>query len=65
MNGKIKFFNVQKGFGFIIGEDKQDYFVHSTFLVNEDMVLEKDDAVTFTPSSNERGLQAKEVDFMS
>ena len=28
MQGTVKFFNAQKGFGFITGADGQDYFVH-------------------------------------
>ena len=30
MNGKVKWYNKMKGFGFITGEDNQDYFVHSS-----------------------------------
>lgn len=28
MTGKIKFFNDQKGYGFIVGDDGISYFVH-------------------------------------
>lgn len=28
MNGKVKFFSAEKGFGFITGEDGKDYFAH-------------------------------------
>jgi CspA family cold shock protein len=28
MKGKVKFFNCEKEFGFITGEDGKDYFVH-------------------------------------
>ncbi|MCC8077593.1 MAG: cold shock domain-containing protein [Oscillospiraceae bacterium] len=28
MKGKIKFFNTKKGYGFITGEDGNDYFLH-------------------------------------
>ncbi|MBI2152058.1 cold-shock protein, partial [Candidatus Woesearchaeota archaeon] len=32
MEGKVKFFNRVKGFGFITGDDGKDYFVHHTGL---------------------------------
>lgn len=28
MKGKIKFFNTKRGYGFITGEDGNDYFLH-------------------------------------
>ena len=28
MQGKVKWFNQEKGFGFIVGEDEKEYFVH-------------------------------------
>ena len=31
MKGTVKFFNEMKGFGFIAGEDGNEYFVHSYF----------------------------------
>ncbi len=35
MQGKTKWFNPQKGFGFIAGEDNKDYFVHFTNIQGE------------------------------
>ncbi|MCG2790683.1 MAG: cold shock domain-containing protein, partial [Actinomycetia bacterium] len=32
MKGTVKFFNNMKGFGFISGEDGEEYFVHQTGL---------------------------------
>lgn len=28
MKGKVKYFSKEKGYGFILGEDKKDYFFH-------------------------------------
>lgn len=28
MNGTVKWFDTRKGYGFIVGDDGQDYFVH-------------------------------------
>lgn len=28
MQGQVKYFNTQRGYGFIVGEDEKDYFVH-------------------------------------
>jgi CspA family cold shock protein len=44
--GKLKFFNRQKGFGFILDNELQkDIFVHFTGLVDRN--LQQDDEVTF------------------
>ena len=34
-NGKVKFYNREKKFGFIIGDDGKDYFFHDTGVSNE------------------------------
>lgn len=59
MEGIIKWFNVQKRFGFILGEDKKDYFVHMSAL-NGAKVNEKD-KVEFEPVITEKGNQATKV----
>lgn len=60
MNGKVKFFNDTKGFGFIIGEDDKDYFVHRSD-VGEDQPLDKDVKVSFDPTEGEKGMRAENV----
>lgn len=44
MEGVVKWYNKEKGFGFI-GTDDAEYFVHHSFV--EDGVLEQGDKVTF------------------
>lgn len=59
MTGRVKFFNVEKGFGFITGRDGNDYFFNANYV--------KGDApsdgfeVVFDPSQSGRGLIAKNV----
>ena len=60
MIGKVKFFNEEKGFGFIIGDEEKEYFVHISQIENNEQ-LKADDSVSFTPGRNERGDHAKKV----
>ncbi|MBT5022688.1 cold shock domain-containing protein [Candidatus Woesearchaeota archaeon] len=60
MEGTVKWFDTQKGFGFIEGEDGKDYFVHFTDLP-EGMNLNEGDQVSFDPTENERGKKAENV----
>ncbi len=48
MNGTVKWFNAEKGFGFITAEDGNDVFVHFS-QINKDgyKTLEEGEAVTF------------------
>jgi len=60
MQGKVKFFNETKGFGFIIdNESGSEYFVHVSG-INEN-TLNKDDEVTFEVVEGKKGLNAVEV----
>ncbi len=60
MEGTVKFFNEQKGFGFIEGEDGKEYFVHTTGL--EDGVrLNDGDKVSFEVVQGDRGPKAEKV----
>lgn len=57
--GKVKFFNNAKGFGFInIKDTEDDVFVHSSNLVDE---IRENDQVTFDVEKGEKGLSAVNV----
>ncbi len=60
LKGKIKWFSKEKGYGFIFGEDKKDYFVHIKDVKGEDIPQEKDE-VEFKVIKNKKGLKAIDV----
>ena len=60
MKGTVKFFNEQKGFGFIASEDGSEYFVHQTAL-EEGVTLHENDAVEFDVEKGDRGPKAVNV----
>jgi len=62
MNGTVKWFNAEKGFGFITAEDGNDVFVHFS-QINKDgyKTLEEGEAVTFEMAQGPKGPQAENV----
>jgi len=60
VKGTVKFFNVAKRYGFIAGEDGQDYFVHQSGL-QEGVTIRDNDAVTFDVEQGEKGPKAVNV----
>ena len=62
MTGKVKWFNAEKGFGFIEREDGDDVFVHFSAIQSEGFKsLEEGQKVTFDIEEGQRGLQAANV----
>ncbi|ONI42314.1 cold-shock protein [Candidatus Epulonipiscium fishelsonii] len=62
MTGKVKWFNAEKGFGFIEREDGDDVFVHYTAIqVDGFKTLEEGQEVNFDIVEGNRGPQAANV----
>lgn len=61
-NGTVKWFNADKGFGFITGEDGKDVFAHFSAIQGEGFkTLEEGQAVSFDVEEGQRGLQAVNI----
>ena len=59
MRGTVKWFNTQKGYGFIVGEDGAEYFTHQTQIKMDGFrTLDAGDVVEFDVRSEEKGLAA-------
>ncbi|ENQ3108246.1 cold-shock DNA-binding protein family [Bacillus sp. 491mf] len=62
MQGKVKWFNSEKGFGFIEVEGAEDIFVHFTAIQGEGYKsLEEGQEVSFEIVEGNRGPQAANV----
>ncbi|SES36688.1 cold-shock protein CspD [Salipaludibacillus aurantiacus] len=62
MTGKVKWFNSEKGFGFIEREDGDDVFVHFSAIQAEGFkTLEEGQEVEFEIVEGNRGPQASNV----
>ncbi|MBN2422980.1 cold shock domain-containing protein [Candidatus Woesearchaeota archaeon] len=60
MKGTVKFFNNMKRFGFITGEDGNEYFFHETNL-KEGVTVGENDKVSFEVEQGDRGPKAVNV----
>ena len=54
MEGQVKWFNRDKGYGFIAGEDGKEYFVHHSALAERTFIREND-RVSFDGVETEKG----------
>ena len=60
--GKVKWFDASKGYGFITREEGKDVFVHFNAINSEGYKkLEEDDVVQFEVEEGEKGPQAVNV----
>ena len=62
MQGKVKWFNNQKGFGFIEMEGSEDVFIHFSAIQSDGYkALEEGQEVSFDITEGNRGPQAANV----
>lgn len=62
MNGKVKWFDNKKGYGFILAEDGREIFVHYTGIVSEGFKsLSEGQTVEYEISGGDKGVQAVNV----
>jgi len=62
LTGKVKWFDPKKGYGFILGEEGQDVFVHYTSIIGDGFRALKDgEIVTYELIKSEKGHQARNV----
>lgn len=60
--GTVKWFNNQKGYGFIIAEDGEEIFVHYSGILGDGYkTLTEGDTVEFEVAGTEKGDQAVNV----
>ena len=62
MEGTVKWFNADKGYGFIAGNDQSDYFAHfGEIQVDGYKTLKEGQAVTFDTEEGPKGKIAKSI----
>ena len=60
--GTVKFFNEQKGFGFITPDDSEsDVFVHRSNVQTADQTLSENQRVEFEVGPGRKGPEARDV----
>ncbi len=61
VKGTVKFFNPNKGFGFITGDDGKDYYIHESGL-KEGVTIKTEDRVSFKIVQGYKNPKAEEVE---
>ena len=58
MKGKVKWYNIKQGFGFIEGEDGEDVFIHKSEIPFWSIFLNKGDKVEYIKENTNKGKKA-------
>ena len=62
MKGTVKWFNEEKGFGFITGEDGKDVFAHFSQINKSGFkTLKENEEVEFQVAKGAKGMQAENI----
>lgn len=61
MKGKVKWYNVKQGYGFIEGEDGNDAFIHKSNLPFWTIFLKTGEKVRYIPKKSNKGWEATEL----
>ena len=61
MTGIVKWFSSEKKFGFIIGDDGREFFIHQDDILEDPKVLLDGQHVEFKDEQGSRGFKAKSV----
>ncbi|MCK4364813.1 MAG: cold shock domain-containing protein [Thermoplasmatales archaeon] len=61
MNGKVIWYDIKQGYGFIKGEDGEDVFIHKSEIPFWTIFLRKGDKVQYIKEYTKNGLKAKDL----
>ncbi len=62
MKGTVKWYDADKGYGFILSEENKDFFVHRSGIKDNVFFLEAGQSVEFEIKENDKGPVAVNVE---